>query len=105
MKEQKVFFPSNLKFLRERKKLSQESLANTLDFTRSKLAALESAATKAPQPEDLIAIADYFKVSIDTLLKVDLPKLGAFKMHELEMGNDVYMAGSRIRVLAITVDH
>jgi transcriptional regulator with XRE-family HTH domain len=104
MSEQKVFFPTNLKFLRERKKLSQEALAAILSFTRSKLAALESGMTKAHQPEDLLLIADYFKISVDTLLKVDLPKLGAFKMRELEIGNDVYMAGSSIRVLAITVD-
>ncbi len=104
MTEQKVFFPTNLKFLRERKKMSQETVAANLLFTRSKLAALESGMTKAHQPEDLLAIAEYFKVSVDTLLKVDLPKLGAFKMRELEMGNDVYMAGSKIRVLAITVD-
>nr|WP_067060018.1 S24 family peptidase [Mucilaginibacter sp. L294] len=104
MNEQKVFFPSNIKFLRERKKMSQESLANVLSFTRSKLAALESGATKAQQPEDLLLISAFFKVSVDSLLKVDLPKLGEFKLSQLLAGNDVYMTGSNIRVLAITVD-
>jgi len=104
MNQQKVFFPTNLKFLRERKNLSQESLAANLSFTRSKLAALESGTTKAHTPEDLLTIGNYFKISVDTLLKVDLPKLGAFKMRELEAGNDVYMMGTKIRVLAISVD-
>ncbi|WP_118975755.1 XRE family transcriptional regulator [Taibaiella koreensis] len=104
MNNQKVFFSVNIKFLRERKKLSQEALANQLAFTRSKLAAIESGATKAPQPEDLIMISEFFKISVDSLLKVDLGKLGGLKMRELEAGNDVYMTGSKIRVLAITVD-
>jgi transcriptional regulator with XRE-family HTH domain len=104
MAEQKVFFRTNLKFLRERNNLSQIVLAGIFSFTRSKLAALESGITKAHQTEDLLLVAEYFKVSVDTLLKIDMPKLGAFEVRELEMGNDVYMAGSKIRVLAITVD-
>lgn len=104
MNDQKVFFPTNVKFLRERKKMSQESLANALVFTRSKLAAIESGATKLPPAEDLIKISEYFKISIDSLLKVNLTKLGELKLRELEAGNDVYMMGSKIRVLAITVD-
>lgn len=104
MDRQKVFFPSNIKFLRGRKKLSQEMLANQLNFTRSKLAAIENGATKSPPADDLIDISNYFKISIDSLLKVDLAKLGELKLRELEAGNDVYMTGSKIRVLAITVD-
>jgi transcriptional regulator with XRE-family HTH domain len=104
MTQQKVFFATNLRFLRKRKNLSQEALAAILDFTRSKLNALENGNTKAPQPEDLLEISAYFKVTLDTLLKVDLTTLGAFKMRELELGHDVYMAGSKMRILAITVD-
>jgi len=104
MTQQKVFFPGNLKFLRERKKISQESLANALEIKRSKLAAIESGATKLPPAEDLIKISEYFRISIDSMLKIELSKLGGFKMRELESGNDVYVTGSNIRVLAISVD-
>jgi len=104
MTSQKIFFSGNLKFLRERKKISQEALAGKLHITRSKLNALESGQTKAPQPEDYLAISDYFRISIDSLLKVDLAKLGELHLRELEAGNDVYLKGSNLRVLAITVD-
>jgi len=104
MKTTKYFFHSNLKFLRERKSLSQEDLAQTLDIKRDKLQALESGRTKNPIMEDLINFSEYFKISVDTMLKVDLTKLGELKLRELFAGNDVYMTGSNIRVLAITVD-
>ena len=46
----------------------------------------------------------YYKVSIDTLVKIDLSKLSEFQLSELERGNDVYVTGSRLRVIATTVD-
>ncbi|CDS93700.1 Transcriptional regulator, XRE family [Sphingobacterium sp. PM2-P1-29] len=104
MKEQKIFFGSNLKFLRERRKISQEELAKNLNVTRAKLGALETGHTKSPQPEDYINVSNYFKISIDSLLKVDLSKLGELKLRELEAGNDIYVKGGNLRVLAITVD-
>ena len=84
--------------------MSQEALAEVLLLTRSKLNALENGQTKAPQPEDYVRFSDFFKISVDSLLKVDLPRLSELKLRELEAGNDIYMTGSQIRVLAITVD-
>lgn len=104
MKQQKLFFGKNIKFLRERKKISQESLAQKLGITRSKLNALENEQTKAPQPLDYISFSDFFKISIDSLLKVDLSLLSELKLRQLEAGNDVYMMGTNIRILAITVN-
>jgi len=104
MKEQKVFFSGNIRFLRERKKLTQEHMSNILGISRSKLNALESGQTKAPQPEDFLNFSEYFKISVDTLLKVDLSKMGELKLRQLEAGNDIYMTGSKLRVLAISVD-
>lgn len=103
-KPQKIFFGDNIKFLRERKKISQGILAEKLGITRAKLAALESGQTKAPQPEDYINFSAYFKISIDTLLKIDLSRLTGYKLRELEAGNDVYITGSNIRILAISTD-
>ena len=99
------FFASNIKFLRERKRLTQEHLAKELEITRSKLGALESGQIGSPQPEDYLKYSGYFKISVDTLMKVDLSKLGELKLRELESGNDVYITGRNIRVLAITVDN
>lgn len=103
-KEQKLFFGTNLKFLRERKKLSQEALSEKLNVTRAKLASLESGFTKAPQPEDYINVSNFFSISIDSLLKIDLRTLGELKLRSLEAGNDVYIKGGNLRVLPITVD-
>lgn len=104
MSEAKIFFGSNLKFLRERQKLSQEALARKLSVTRAKLVAIETGQTKSPPPEDFVRFSEYFKISVDSLLKVDLSKLGELKLRELEAGNDVYIKGGNLRVLAITVD-
>ena len=101
---QRIFFAGNIKFLRDRKKLSQETLAAKLGLTRAKLAAIEAGNTKSPQPEDYLNFSEFFKISIDSLLKIDLSKLGELKMRELEAGNDVYIRGGNLRVLAISVD-
>ncbi|WP_321286237.1 helix-turn-helix domain-containing protein [uncultured Sunxiuqinia sp.] len=101
---QKIFFAGNIKFLRERKKMSQEALASTLGLTRAKIAAIEAGNTKSPQPGDYLKFSEFFKISIDTLLKIDLPKLGELKVRDLEAGNDVYIRGGNLRVLAISVD-
>jgi SOS-response transcriptional repressor LexA len=66
--------------------------------------ALENDQTKSAQWEDLINFSDFYKISIDSLVKVDLSKLGELKLRELESGNDVYMTGTKLRVLSITVD-
>jgi len=100
----KIFFHNNIRFLRERNKMSQEELSQQLDLLRNKLQALESGKTINPSAMDMIKFSEYFKVSVDSLLKIDLTKLGELKIKELLAGNDVYMTGSKIRVLAITVD-
>ena len=104
MDSQKIFFNSNIKFLRERRKMSQETLAGRISLTRTKLNALENGHTKAPQPEDYLNFSDFFKISVDSLLRIDLSKLSELKLRDLEAGNDVYLTGGKIRVLAITVN-
>ena len=51
-----------------------------------------------------MAFSKYFRLSIDTLVKIDLSKLSDFQLSELERGNDVFVTGSRLRVIATTVD-
>lgn len=104
MNPSKIFFHSNIRFLRERKKMSQEEMSRALDVSRNKLQALESGKTVNPVSADLVKFSEFFKISIDSLLKVDLKKLGEYKLKELLSGHDVYLSGSQIRVLAISVD-
>lgn len=101
---QKIFFPENIKFLRGRKNLSQENLARQLAITRVKLNALESGKTRNPPLEDLVKFSEFFRISIDSLLKADLSRLLELQLRELEAGNDVYMMGTRFRVLPVTLD-
>jgi len=104
MAETKIFFHSNLRFLRERKRLSQEEMAQLIGLTRIKLQALESGRTRNPTALDLINFSGFFKISIDSLLKTDLTRLSELQIRELEAGNDVFMTGSKIRILAISTD-
>jgi transcriptional regulator with XRE-family HTH domain len=104
MEKSKNFFAPNLKFLRERRKMTQQELANKLNATRSKINALESGQTKSPTLDDFLSVSELFGISIDSLIRVELSKLGELKLRELEAGNDVYIKGGNLRVLAISVD-
>ncbi|MBS1630789.1 MAG: helix-turn-helix transcriptional regulator [Bacteroidetes bacterium] len=104
MESSAIYWATNLRHLRKRKGWSQDDLAEKLGITRSKLNAHENGKTINPTAEDLIAFSGFFKMSIDSLLKVDMSKLSELKLRELESGNDHYASGTKIRVLATTVD-
>lgn len=99
-----IFLGSNVKFLRNRQKLTQDALSKELKMTRSKLNCIEIGQTKSPSIEDMLKFSSYFKMSLDTLIKIDLSKLGELRIRDLEAGNDVFIKGGNLRVLAITVD-
>lgn len=99
-----IFFGTNVKYLRTRRKYTQEQLSQKLSMTRSKLNCIETGQTKSPSIEDMLKFSSLFQMSLDTLVKIDLPKLGELKLRELEAGNDIYIKGGNLRVLAITVD-
>jgi transcriptional regulator with XRE-family HTH domain len=98
-----MYFDSNIKFLRNRKKLTQEQLAVALDIKRSTLNNYENGIS-GPSVQSLIVLSDYFHVAIDTLLRVDLAKLRESQLYELEHGQDIFLKGSNLRVLATTID-
>ncbi len=100
----KSYWASNIRFLRMRKNITQEVLASELGFTVSKVKAHEAAQTRNPVVEDLIMISEYFKMSVDTLLKINLTKISERSIRELEQGNDVFTSGTHLRILATTVD-
>lgn len=64
---------SNIKMLREMKRISQESLAQELGITRGRLGAYEEGRNEPPI-DLLIGIADYFHVAVDALVRADLRK-------------------------------
>jgi transcriptional regulator with XRE-family HTH domain len=101
----KSYIKENLRFLRNEKALTQQVMADTLNMTRVKYASYESGINKNPPIEDLMRISAYFKISIDSLLKVNLQTLSKQGYKELQAGNDSFMKGSKLRVIATTVDN
>lgn len=98
-----MYFASNIKFLRKRRRRTQDEVATALKIKRSTLNNYENGIS-GPSMQALIALSDYFQVAVDTLLRVDLLKLRESQLYELEHGQDVFLRGSNIRVLATTVD-
>lgn len=97
-----MFFNTNLRLLRKRKGLTQEDLAREIRTTRSTVNNYENGI--APSLENLLLMADFFGISMDTLLRTDMSKLSAFQLLQLERGHDSYVRGTHLRVLATTVD-
>ncbi len=98
-----MYFNSNIKFLRKRKGRTQDDVAFSLDMKRPTLSGYENEVAK-PSVEVLLAFSDYFKISVDTLIKIDLTSLPESQLVQLERGYDIYIKGSNLRVLATTVD-
>jgi transcriptional regulator with XRE-family HTH domain len=98
-----MYFGQNIKFLRNRKKLTQDQLAITLDIKRSTLNNYENEIS-GPSIQSLLLLSDYFHLAIDTLLRVDLGQLRESQLYELEHGQDIFLKGGNLRVLATTVD-
>src|SRR4051812_34909396 len=104
LKNLSMHLNSNIKFLRLRRELTQDVTAIGLDMSRSTLNSYENGSIKNPTLDSLLAFSKYFKISIDTLVKIDISKLSNFQLSELEKGHDVFVTGSRLRVLATTID-
>jgi len=98
-----MYFSSNIKLLRKRKKRTQDDVAHVLGLTRSTLSGYENGIAQ-PNLAALMTFSKYFNVAIDTLVRFDLSELSESQLSELERGNDVYMKGSNLRVLATTVN-
>ncbi len=98
------YFKSNIKLLRKRKGRTQDDVAFTLSLKRSTLSGYENGVAQ-PGLEALVAFSKYYNVSIDTLVKTDLCQLSESQLSQLERGYDVYLTGSKLRVLATTVDN
>jgi transcriptional regulator with XRE-family HTH domain len=97
-----MYFTSNIKFLRKRRGRTQDDVAVALNLKRSTLSGYENGVAQ-PGIEILVSFSKYFNLSIDTLLKIDIPSLSESQLGELERGYDAYLKGSNLRVLTTTV--
>lgn len=97
-----MLFAQNIKYLRKRKKRSQEEAALALGIKRTSLSGYESG-NNEPPIHKLLHFADYFEIPIDVLLRTDISQLSEQKLGEIERSyyNDV--VGRSLRVLATTV--
>ncbi|MBK8228163.1 MAG: LexA family transcriptional regulator [Flavobacteriales bacterium] len=96
-------FGSNIKLLRTRRGRSQEEVAVALDVKRSSYSGYENGSAE-PTFELLVRMSEYYKISIDKLLRDDLTQLSESQLGILERGGDIDLSGRRLRVLATTVD-
>ena len=99
-----MFLSSNLKVLRKRKGFTQDEAAEAMKISRTKVNAYENDHSE-PTIESLVMIAAFYSLNVDTLIKTDLSKLSDKQFEELENGFDSYITGSKLRVLASTVDN
>jgi len=98
-----MYFDSNIKLLRKRKRLTQDEAAINLQMKRSTLSGYENRVAQ-PGLEILLLFSSYYNIATDTLLKVDLAKLSETQLRQLEQGEDVFLKGGNLRVLASTVN-
>ncbi len=97
------YFGSNIKLLRKRRGRTQDDVAFALEMKRPTLSGYENGVAQ-PGLDALVTFSKYYNVSIDTLVKEDLTKMPESGLRQLERGYDVFVTGSRLRVLASTVD-
>lgn len=98
-----MFFAQNIKLLRKRRNRTQDDVAQAIDMKRSTVSGYENGVAE-PGMMALVAFSEYFKIAVDTLIRVDLSLLPESQMSQLERGYDIFIKGSNLRVLATTVN-
>lgn len=78
-----MYLKTNLKHLRQILKRSQTDVAHALDFTRSSYSGYELG-TAEPNTIRLVKLANYYRVSLDTLVLEDLRTYTLFALTQLQ---------------------
>lgn len=99
----KTFFSTNIKHLRKRRRLTQDEVAEKLQMKRPTLSGYENEVSQ-PTITALLIFSKFYNIAIDTLLNIDLSKLSELQLRQLEHGEDVFIKGGRLRVLATTIN-
>ena len=94
---------NNLKLLRKRKKLSQEDVSKSLGLTRSSYSGYENNVAQ-PSIENLILLSEFYKISIDDIVKKDVSQFDDREWKSLEQGVNVDTKGQKLRVLTSMVN-
>ena len=100
----KIIFGSNLKYLRKRRGLTQQELADQLRIRRSSIGAYEECRA-TPRYDTLEDIADFFKVSIDMLVREDLEQFSDEEFQNRQEARKMDIEGKNIRVLHVSIDN
>jgi transcriptional regulator with XRE-family HTH domain len=82
--------------------LTQTELAEQLGLNRSSVNNYENQLADPPL-ELMIRIADFFDVSLDSMLRIDLAALPPNQLKSVMEGSDAFVKGRNIRVVATTV--
>ncbi len=98
-----MYIHKNLKLLRKRKGMTQQEVSTAIEINRSSLAGYESQIQ--PDLSLLVKFSAFFNVTIDTMVKLDLATLSEKQLGEIERGMDNYINGTKLRVLATTVNN
>ena len=93
----------NLKSLRKQKGMSQEEIAQALSMNRSTYSGYENGVA-LPNIENLISFSEYFKISIDDLVKKDFSgfSISDWENYSASWKDDA--KGTHLRILAALVD-
>jgi transcriptional regulator with XRE-family HTH domain len=94
---------NNLKILRKRLKKSQEEVAQELKLSRSTYSGYENGVAQ-PNIENLVAFSDYFKVSIDELLRKNFEDFTENELERMDKGLLTDVKGQKLRVLTSIVN-
>lgn len=97
------FVGNNLKILRKKLKKSQEEVAIDINFSRSTYSGYENGVAQ-PSLENLILLSDYYRVSIDDLVRKDFKSLEDHEFDRLILGANIDSKGTKLRVLTSLVN-
>jgi transcriptional regulator with XRE-family HTH domain len=93
---------SNIKFLRNKKGMSQTALADAIDLKRGNIASYEKELAQ-PSIENLMKLSEYFKIELNEFIKVNLSDEDYTSLkHFKKVGKEIDLfQGLRERVIAL----
>ena len=99
----KTYFSNNIKFLRKRRSFTQDEVAERLGMKRPTLSGYENEVSQ-PTIAALLSFSKFYSIAIDTLLNIEIDKLSELQLRQLERGEDVFIRGGKLRILATTIN-
>ncbi|MEM6632292.1 MAG: helix-turn-helix domain-containing protein [Bacteroidota bacterium] len=99
-----TIFGQNLRFLRKRNHLTQQSLADTLELSRHNIGSYEEGRS-TPKYEALEVLADFFDITIDVFLREDLSQLSEREFQACTQWSKSKQWERNFRVLQVAVDN